>query len=459
MIKALKNLFLFCTVLTCAATFLWGQDKEISVQTLSPRSVLASNPLTQENFLIQEALWKSSFFSEKERDALMELKSLALLFNLAIPKTDEEARNIFLEFQKKHGIALMANLSLYNQIEQLYNDYDKVDQYSVFLYSILLGIGMSMPVYDLQATGIAENFTIYRETRKNRLQNTLPLITKHLESFGKQPLIYDLGASFGTESLSLYEQLPTHKSGLKARVVMSDINIHQSVVYDEASGNKIYFNALNQAIMVIYPNGTYAYRGDPESSFSLFREMENKFQAVLKEKSMNQGKRFLKKDHLLVETVSMADPGIKFYQKLGTMQILQHDVKNPFPVGAEAPNAIRICNLLQYFELPSKIRIIRNLLQFLAPEGILVFNFNETTEDSRHLIVLKKHADGKIELLAPAEYLKSVNRTNPGFFTRLRETFKYELGDIRELLLTLNENPSENLVSALKPQQAFLSAA
>ena len=448
MINAIKHFILVSAVCYFFCLIFYAHGDNFNAYTLSPRSALSSNPLSNDDQVIEE-LKNSSFISEKEKFVLSDLKALAQKFSL--PMSKEETQAILSDFHQKHaGTFIIGNLSLYHPIEEIYNNYDKIDPYSEFLYAILFNISMTLPVWDIEATGISENLIIRRETRKNRLQNTLPLIAAHINSSGEQPVIYDLGASFGTESLSLFENYPDKKNGVNPYVVMSDINIYQNVVYDIQTGSKIYFNALNQAMMIVFKNGAYTHRDSREADFSQFDKTDHKFRDALGEKSKHPERRYLRQGQVIVETVVIADPHIKFYQKLGAMQILQHDVKNPFPKDAKAPHAIRICNLLQYFKLPAKTQILKNLLRFLAPEGILIFNFNETTEDSKHLIVLKKQADGKIELIVPQEYSASLNKTSRGIFTRIKEAFNDELADIRQLLMVLNETPAENITETFQ---------
>ena len=104
----------------------------------------------------------------------------------------------------------------------------------------------------------------------------------------------------------------------------------------------------------------------------------------------------MKSDRFVLEKIDMIAPEVKQATQDGRMHYSSHDVHTKLPLDVGEADVIRITNLLQYFNLKAKENVLGNLLLSLKPGGLLLFNFDQVTEDTNNLFGIVREIDNTL---------------------------------------------------------------
>jgi len=352
----------------------------------------AQNILQSEKFYTNDELHflKGIQKLKQQRHSYNSLSDLIKHFNTALtlnldPKTLTMNKLIY-----EHVVQYKINISLYNNIKKLYLEYSDDDYFKEYLYAMLSYLSKSIPVTDMRAQGNSINNYIHRETRKDRLIETLPIIKSYLKT--KTPYIYDIGASTGIETASMLYYLlkqKTQKQEYKPNIIMTDVNIYQYVLYDRENNIKIIYNAKKDISAIVTPTNLY-YLNDTLTQLETL-ERNDLYTNFLNKITPEDPTSFFadKENNLFIEKIKMIDSSVLPLES-NSFSIIQHDASQTFPKEYPKADVIRIMNLLQYFDMFTKRIIIKNLINQLNEQGIIILTINETLEDSSYLFVLQK---------------------------------------------------------------------
>jgi len=322
---------------------------------------------------------------------LIENLNISLMLNLD-PTTLTMKQLIY-----EHVVQYKINISLYNNIKDLYLEYSDNDYFKEYLYSILSYLSKSISITDMIAQGNSINNRINRETKQNRLIETLPIIKSYLET--KTPYIYDIGASTGIETASMLFYLLEQKSQgqeYKPNIIMTDVNIYQYVLYDKENNIKVIYNAKKEISAIITSTDLY-YLNDTLPQLKTL-ERSDIYTDFLNRITPEDQTSFFhdKENNLFIEKIKMIDASVLPLES-NSFSIIQHDASQAFPKEYPKADVIRIMNLLQYFDIFTKKIIIKNLINQLNEQGIIILTINATLEDSNYLFILQKD-NNKINL-------------------------------------------------------------
>jgi len=390
-------------------TSLFAKNLDNNLDSLAPISSWTAN---QTDAKIQKILQSNNFYTANELHFLQGINKLtqqknpysslsSLIQDLnKLLDTNLDTNELSLKkITSKHIIKYHINISLYKNITDIYSKYNHEDYFKKYLYTILVYLSQSVPIIDIRAQGIAMHQTINRETRKDRLSDTLPIIESYLDK--RNPNIYDIGASTGIETASMLHYLLTHKIQGQAytpNIIMTDANIYQYVLYDKSNNIKLIYNAKKQIDAIITMDGSILYSDD---AFIMLKKLKHKdiYSDFLSHITPESSQNFFhhENNNLFIEKLKMIDPSITHLEN-NAFTIVQHDASQAFHKKYPKADVIRIMNLLQYFDKFTKEIIIANLINQLNNQGIIVLTNNATLEDSKFLFVLQKEDNGNISI-------------------------------------------------------------
>lgn len=339
-----------------------------------------------------EAFLYKKCFGEKEKAFIIELKSLHDYAKTSPSENDLKERINNFAVTMTKALLLSSNhlnMSLFSHVETYFLTSLKEENinatYTEYLKRILYTIGtQGTALFDHDATQNDEKL-IYRQTEPDRLTILDKVILQKTDPHTKSIVFYDVGASYGSTTLDTHNMLKENFPSADIRVMPADLNMDHYILYDLKNKKRIFINGIGQ-VREIYSLDVEKHK----TPLTNTKHAEDQYNPIIKslKKQINNKNRFAGNDNYVLEKVVLLDPQLK---SIKNTKPLQYNAKHALDDQLPKANIIRIANLLQYFASNKvKAKILNNLLTKLKDGGMLLFNYEEVTEDSKYLFALKK---------------------------------------------------------------------
>lgn len=385
----MKRLLTILFIITVAGISRGGSYKT-TTDFLAPKSFKAEYA-SYLNSKYEQILYKN-YYGENEKKCINALKDLSSYAQTSPSEEDLKTRvSAFLSILQKALILSSEhlNMSLFPYIEEQYlalRDDKNVSPYYIdYLKYILYTMGtQGTSIFDHDATQNDEKL-VYRQTQPERLEQLDQVMLNEIDPLSKEIVFYDIGASYGSTTLDSYTMLNAKFPNAALKILPADLNMNHYILYDIKNKKRVFFNGAEQ-LREIYSLDVAKHN----TPFFHYASGKDKYIAIMKnlKNKLANKERFAANDDFILEKVVLLDPALK---SLKETTPLQHDAKKTLDTKLPKANVIRIANLLQYFTSTKiKATIFNNLLAKLKDGGMLLFNYDQVTEDSKYLFALKK---------------------------------------------------------------------
>lgn len=407
---------------------------------LAPQSNLFVLSQNQDDREIEDWLFAAGLFTDFEVEELNKLRDVV---NRHIADPNLWRGYPSFVHQERFIKAIKNNLSLYPYLEAIYLSYPYDDPFKAFLYEILMQVGTAIGVTDERNPRKLKY--VQRMTEVERLIDTHELIVPYLPQHGT---FYEMGASFGSDTLDLYKDMQSEASRRTRDVkyVLVDWNFVQYVFYDRKAQKKIFINSYGEPVYARDVSSYDDFFIDIEKMKRVSKPHKAKIAAMMEEIKKGN-RRFIKDGDLVLERMAVVNPEIKKGQYPFALQ--QLDLTGDLPESMEPADVIRVMNVLQYYRTREQKAVFQNLLSILKPNGRIVFNIKNFTtggtksfdkQDCKFTFVLQKNADESFKLLI------SVRPKYRLFFIDMFLGLNPEIRATRKLLKSLSINWHEEIV-------------